>query len=104
MYAEFTYDYVPGPLDEGAVLLQVMLEFDFKPNRQERKRSILLTDAFICEIQNSLDFENVRTRLAALRTTLGNQFNYTLSLRRKGDPIHIGGSHNAALTDEIVNG
>ena len=62
MYAEFTYDYVPGPLDEGAVLLQVMLEFDFKPNRQERKRSILLTDAFICEIQNSLDFENVRTR------------------------------------------
>ena len=104
MYAEFTYDYVSGPLDEGHVLLQVMLEFDFKPNNQERKRSILLTDAFICEIQNALDFENMRVRVAARRTTLGNQFNYTLSLRKKGDPIHIGGSHNSALTNEIVNG
>jgi hypothetical protein len=104
MYAEFTYDYVPGPLDEGAVLLQVMLEFDLKPNGQERKRSVLLTDAFICEIQHARDFGDIQSRLAALRTTLGNQFNYTLSLRRKSDPIHIGGSHNSALTDEIVNG
>ena len=104
MYAEFTYDYVSGPLDEGDVLLQVMLEFDFKPNGQERKRSILLTDAFICEIQNALDFENMRVRVAARRTTLGNQFNYTLSLRKKGDQIHVGGSHNSALTNEIVNG
>ena len=104
MYAEFAYDYVPGPLDEGAVLLQVMLEFDFKPNGQERKRSILLTDAFICEIQNAFDFDDMRARLEARRTALGLQFNYTLSLRRRGDPIHIGGSHNTALTKEIVNG
>ena len=104
MYADFSYDYVPGPLDEGAVLLQVMLQFDFKPNGQERKRSVLLTDAFICEIQNALDYEDIHARLLALRTTLGNQFNYTLSLRRKGDPIRISGTHNSALTSEIVNG
>ena len=104
MYAEFAYDYVPGPLDEGAVLLQVMLEFDLKPDGQERKRSILLTDAFICEIQNARDFGEIQARLTVLRASLGNQFNYTLSLRRKSDPIHIGGSHNSALTNEIVNG
>lgn len=104
MYAEFCYDYVPGPLDEGAVLLQVMLEFDFKPNGQERKRSILLTDAFICQIQNAADFVALNARLMARRKALGDQFNYTLSLRGKGDPIRVGGNHNETLTSEIVNG
>jgi hypothetical protein len=104
MYAEFCYDFIPGPLDEGAVLLRVMLEFDFKPNGQERKRCVLLTDGFICEIQNANDYEDIHTRLAALRTTLGDQFNYTLSLRRKGDPIRVRATHNEALKDQIVNG
>ena len=35
---------------------------------------------------------------------LGEQFNYTFSLRRKGDPIRIKGSHDAALAKKIVNG
>lgn len=104
MYGEYSYDIVPGTIPNDVVMLQMLDEFSVKPNGDARKRCNLLSDSFICEIQNSNDYEAVHTNLVALRTALGEQFNYTFSLRRKGDPIRIRGTHDEALAKQIVNG
>jgi hypothetical protein len=104
MYGEYSYDIVPGVIPNDVVLLQMLDEFNLKPNGKARMRCNLLSDSFICEIQHSNDYETVHARLEALRTALGDQFNYTFSLRRKGDPIRIRGTHDAALAQQIVNG
>ena len=104
MYGEFSYDLVPGTIPNEVVLLQVLQEFDAKPNGDARLRCSVLSDAFICEITNSQDFEDTNSRLSVLRAALNEQFNYTFSLRRKGDPIRIKGSHDPDLARRIVNG
>lgn len=104
MYAEFSYDIVPGTIADEVVLLEVLQEFDMKPNGDARVRCRLLSDTFICEMANSQDYEDTNSRLSALRTALDEQFNYSFSLRRKGDPIRIRGSHDSALARQIVNG
>ena len=104
MYGEYSYDIVPGTIPNDVVMLQMLDEFRVKPNGEARKRCNLLSDSFICEIQHTNDYETVHSNLTALRTALGEQFNYTFSLRRKGDPIRIKGSHDAALAKKIVNG
>jgi len=104
MYGEYSYDIVPGAIPNEVVLLQMLDEFNLKPNGEARLRCSLLSDSFICEIQHSNDYETVHASLEVLRTALGDQFNYTFSLRRKGDPIRIRGTHDAALAQQIVNG
>ena len=104
MYGEFSYDIVPGQIPNEVVLLQVLQEFDFKPSGAARLRCSLLSDTFICEIANTPDYEDTNSRLTALRVALGEQFSYTFSLRRKGDPIRVRGSHDSALAGRIVNG
>ena len=103
MYGEFSYDIVPGQIPNEVVLLQVLQEFDAKPSGTPRLRCSLLSDSFICEIANTQDYEDTNTRLTTLREVLGQQFNYTFSLRRKGDPIRIRGTHDSALARKIVN-
>jgi hypothetical protein len=103
MYGEFSYDLVPGQIPNDVVLIQVLQEFDLKPNGDPRRRCNLLSDTLICEIQNSTDYEATHRRLHELRLLLGNQFNYTFSLRRKGDPLRVRGVHDEALANEIVN-
>ncbi|HJU42717.1 MAG TPA: hypothetical protein VJ691_07870 [Vicinamibacterales bacterium] len=103
MYGEFSFDIVPGQVPNEVVLLQVLQEFDFKPSGAVRLRCSLLSDTFICEIANTQDYEDTNSRLSALRATLGDQFSYTFSLRRKGDPIRIRGSHDSTLAARIVN-
>jgi hypothetical protein len=104
MYGEFSYDIVPGQVPNEVVMLQVLQEFDLKPNGEARLRCSLLSDTFICEIANTQDYEDTNTRLSTLRGLLGDQFCYTFSLRRKGDPIRIRGSHDTDLARRIVNG
>ena len=102
MYAEFSYDLVPGTLPIEEVLTKILEKFDLKPSGEERRRCHLLSDTLICEIANLNDFEATNTRLTRLRTDLGEQFNYTFSLRPRSGLIKIKGSHNAALAKQIV--
>lgn len=102
MYAEFSYDLVPGTLPNEDVLEKILEKFDLKPNSEERRRCHLLSDTFICEIANLNDFEATNTRLSRLRSDLDEQFNYTFSLRSRNAPIKICGSHNAALARQII--
>ena len=104
MYGEFSYDIVPGTVPNDVVLIQMRQEFDLKPNGDARLRCDLLSDTFICEIANTKDYEDTNARLSALRAALGDQFSYTFSLRRKGDPLRIRGTHDAALASQIING
>ena len=102
MYAEFSYDLVPGshPIEE--VLEKILEKFDLKPNGEERRRCHLLSDTFICEVANLNDFEATNSRLSRLRSDLDEQFNYTFSLRPRNAPIKIRGEHNAALAKQII--
>jgi hypothetical protein len=93
---------VPGTLPNEEVLDKILEKFDLKPNGDERRRCHLLSDTFICEVSNLNDFEATHTRLSRLRTDLGEQFNYTFSLRSRNDPIRIRGAHNAALAKQII--
>jgi hypothetical protein len=102
MFAEFSYDLVPGNLPIEEVLDRILEKFDVKPNGDERLRCHLLSDSFICEVANLNDFEATHTRLSRLRTDLNDQFNYTFSLRPRNAPIKIRGSHNAALAKHII--
>jgi hypothetical protein len=102
MYAEFSYDLVPGALPVEEVLDKILEKFDLMPSGEERRRCHLLSDTLICEITNLNDFEATNTRLSRLRTDLGEQFNYTFSLRPRNALIKIKGSHNAALAKQIV--
>ena len=104
MYAEFSYDLAPGthPIEE--VLEQILQQFDLKPSGDERRRCHLLSDTFICEIANLNDFEATNTRLSRLRLDLGEQFNYTFSLRPRNALIKSRGTHNAALAKQIIEG
>ena len=102
MYAEFSYDLVPGTMPVEEVLTKLLEKFDLKPTGEERRRCHLLSDTFICEIANLNDFEATNTRLTRLRTELDEQFNYTFSLRPRNAPIKIRGSHNAALAKQII--
>ncbi len=102
MYAEFSYDLVPGTLPVEEVLDKILEKFDLMPSGEERRRCHLLSDTLICEITNLNDFEATNTRLSRLRTDLGEQFNYTFSLRPLNALIKIKGSHNAALAKQIV--
>lgn len=102
MYAEFSYDLVPGAHPNDEVLTQILEKFDLKPNGEERRRCDLLSDTFICEISNVNDFEATDSRLRRLRSDLDEQFNYTFSLRARNAPLKVRGSHNAALAKEII--
>ena len=102
MYAEFSYDLVPGSHPNDEVLTKILEKFDLKPNGDERRRCDLLSDTFICEISNLNDFEATDTQLKKLRTDLDEQFSYTFSLRRRNDTIKIRGTHNAALAKAII--
>jgi hypothetical protein len=84
------------------VLAKILEKFDMKPSGEERRRCDLLSDTFICEIANLNDFEATDTRLRRLRSDLGEQFNYTFSLRQRNAPIKIRGTHNAALAKQII--
>jgi hypothetical protein len=103
MYAEFSYDLIAGQHANDDVLTQILEKFATKPNGEERRRCDLLSDTFICEIANSLDFESVHQRIATLRLTLGEQFNYAFSLRSRGDVMRIRGSHNETLARQIID-
>ena len=102
MYAEFSYDLVPGAHPNDEVLTKILEKFDLKPNGEERRRCDLLSDTFICEISNVNDFEATDTRLRRLRSDLDEQFNYTFSLRARNAPLKVRGAHNAALAKEIT--
>ena len=102
MYAEFSYDLVPGAVPNDEVLEQILQKFDLLPGGDERRRCHLLSDTFICEIQNLNDFEATNTRLSRLRSDFSGQFNYTFSLRPRNAPIKIRGTHNAGLARQII--
>jgi hypothetical protein len=102
MYAEFSYDVVPGGLPILDVLNRILEEFDLKPNGQERLRCDLLSDTFICEISNLNDFEATDSRLNQLRKDLDQQFNYTFSLGGRSSPLRIRSAHNEDLAKEIM--
>jgi hypothetical protein len=102
MYAEFSYDLVPGTMPIEEVLARILEKFDLTPTGEERRRCHLLSDTFICEIANLNDFEATNNRLSRLRLDLGEQFNYTFSLRPRNGPIKIRGTHNAALAKQII--
>lgn len=102
MYAEFSYELVPGTRPVEDVLLQVLEAFALKPDGAERKRCPLLQDSLICEIANLNDFEATNNRLGRLRTDLDGQFNYTFSLRSRNALIKIRVEHNRELAREIV--
>jgi hypothetical protein len=104
MYAEFSYDLVPGDIPNDRVLLRILACFAEKPNGERRRRCDLLSDTFICEIENTKDYEATNTQLHRLRNETKEQFNYTFSLRSKGDPIRIRSAYDAALARQIVNG
>ncbi len=102
MFAEFSYDLVPGPFPLDEVLVKMLEKFDLLPSGQERRRCHLLSDTFICEIANLNDFEATNNRLSKLRSELGEQFNYTFSLRSRNSPLKVKGTHNTALAKQIV--
>lgn len=102
MYAEFSYELVPGTRPVEEVLLQVLDAFALKPGGAERKRCLLLQDSLICEIANLNDFEATNSRLNRLRTDLNGQFNYTFSLRSRNDLIKIKVEHNHELARQII--
>ena len=102
MYAEFSYELVPGTRPVEDVLVQVLDAFALKPNGDERKRCPLLEDSLICEIANLSDFEATNARLNGLRTDLDGQFNYTFSLRSRNDLIKIRVEHNHELARQII--
>ena len=102
MYAEFSYDIVPGIHPNEEVLARILEKFDVKPNGDERLRCHLLSDTLICEITNLNDFESTNTRLARLRSELDDQFSYTFSLRPRNALIQIRGTHNAPLAKKII--
>jgi hypothetical protein len=102
MYAEFSYDLVPGTLPNDQVLDKILEKFDVKPNGDERRRCHILSETFICEISNLNDFESTNNKLSRLRSDLGGQFNYTFSLRPRNGEIRIRGSHNTALAKQII--
>jgi hypothetical protein len=102
MYAEFSYDLVPGTLPNDEVLQKILEKFDVMPSGAERRRCHLLSDTFICEVANLNDFEATHTRLSRLRAELDEQFNYTFSLRPRNALMRIRGSHNASLAKQII--
>jgi hypothetical protein len=102
MYAEFSYDLVPGELPLNEVLARILEKFDLKPSGEERRRCDLLSDSFICEIANLNDFTATNNRLSRLRSDLGEQFNYTFSLRPRDSLLKIKGTHNTALAKQIM--
>ena len=102
MYAEFSYDLMPGTHPNDEVLQKILEKFDLKPNGEERRRCDLLSDTFICEVANLNDFEATNNRLRRLRSELNEQFSYTFSLRPRNAPIRVGGTHNTALAKQII--
>lgn len=103
MYAEFSYDLVPGQHANDEVLDQILAKFAKKPNGDDRRRCDLLSDTFICEIANAQDFESTHQKLSTLRIALDEQFNYAFSLRSRGDVMRIRGSHNETLAKQIID-
>lgn len=102
MYAEFSYDLVPGTLPVEEVLRRILEKFDLKPTGEERRRCHLLSDTFICEIANLNDYEAIHNRLNRLRIEVEDQFSYTFSLRSRNAPIKIRGEHNVGLARQII--
>jgi hypothetical protein len=104
MYAEFSHDIIPGQHSNDDVLTEILKRFATKPDDQPRLRCDVLSDTFICEIATTEDYEKTNQRLSKLRLDLDEQFSYTFSLRRKGDPIRIRGNHNKPLAQQIIDG
>lgn len=104
MYAEFSYDIVAGLEQNVSVLSEILKKFELTPNGDARLRCDVLSDTFICEIVSIADFNSLHQKLAMLRTSLGDQFNYAFSVHAPGEAMRIRGPHDEKLAKKIVVG
>lgn len=97
MYATLSYDVSAGqtPLEEVRKLILGVFE--------DRETCDLLSDTFICEIENTEDYLAVARKLRRVGNDVDGQFQFVFTLHSAGSPLRSNASYSKAKANDIID-
>jgi hypothetical protein len=97
MYATLSYDVSVGPTPVEDVRKAILDVFD------GRLKCDLLSDTFICEVENTADYLSVARALKRAATSLDEQFQFVFTLHAAGAALRSNASFSKAKAAEIID-
>ena len=97
MYATLSYDVSAGPtpIEDLRKLIAEVFE--------DRATCDLLSDTFICEVQNTADYLALARQLKKVGTDVDGQFQYVFTLHSAGAPLRTNATFSKAKANEILD-
>ena len=97
MYATLSYDVNAGPEPIEDVRAAMFLLF------AEREKCDLLSDTFICGVEDTADYLGLAKKLKQIGTEYPDQFQFVFTLHRAGDPLRSNGNYPKPQAKEILD-
>jgi hypothetical protein len=96
MYATLSYDVNAGlePIEDVRAAMMELFG--------ERDMCDLLSDTFICGVENTEDYLELAKRLRQVGTDFPGQFQFVFTLHRAGDPLRSNGNYPKPQAKEIM--
>ena len=97
MYATLSYDVSAGPTPIEEVRRLILEVFE------DRGTCDLLSDTFICEVQNTADYLALSRKLRKVGADLDGQFQYVFTLHQAGAPLRTNATFPKAKANLILD-
>jgi hypothetical protein len=97
MYATLSYDVSAGQAPIEAVRKMIVEVF------KNRATCDLLSDTFICEVENTADYLAVVRKLRKVGNDLGGQFQFVFTLHAAGAPLRSNASFPKSKANDIID-
>jgi hypothetical protein len=96
MYATLSYDVNAGPEPVEDLRADMAALFT------GRDTCDMLSDTFICAVDDTADYLELAKHLRQLGTDYPGQFQFVFTLHRAGDPLRSNGNYPKPLAKEIM--
>ena len=97
MYATLSYDVSAGPTPIEDLRKKILEVF------ADRATCDLLSDTFICEVQNTADYLALSRKLRKVGTDVDGQFQYVFTLHSAGAPLRSNAIFPKAKANDILD-
>lgn len=97
MYATLSYDVSAGPSPIEDVRQAILEVF------KERETCDLLSDTFICEIENTADYLAVVRKLRRIGNDVDGQFQFVFTLHSAGAALRSNASFPKSKANDIID-
>jgi hypothetical protein len=96
MYATLSYDVNAGAEPTDNVRAAMVALF------ADRDTCDMLSDTFICVIENTADYLELAKKLKEIGTDFPGQFQFVFTLHRAGDPLRSNGNYPKPAAKDII--